>query len=787
MSASTSHTSCFDSSQAQLLAESLWGLNVTSIKDLGSYIDQNFLLQTSDGFQYTLKIHDAAEHEAVLEMQNRVMEQLSGVIAGVDFPRCVNSQTGKAIENITSDQGRSHCVRLLTYVEGTILGQCASIDRNVYQQLGWIMGEMDHTLECYYHPAANRPDIPWDLKNAAQSNLHTKHISDREIRRIAEYFFLQFEIEVQPRLPELRKSVAHNDLHRYSVLVDDSDPDHLLVSGVFDFGDTVYTHTVFNIATAAADAVQENDHAIAAATELIGAYHKVFPLTELEISLLYHLICTRLSIYISNAAYQHKVDPDNDHAQMKKAAVEEALRLMIATNPDGVHAAFRIACGLEVLTEVDKQLEKQQQNRAQHFPASLYTHYEEPLYLTRGSLQYLHTADGKSYLDCVNNVCQWGHAHPYIVRALQQQASRLNTNSRYIYDVMTEYAERLTATMPDPLNVCFFVNSGSEANDLALRLARTYTGQQDVIVIDKAYHGNSTTCTEISPHRIDRPGKPGLPDHVHKVITPDTFRGPYKRDDKAAGKKYGDDVKRILDQLSQDDKGPAAFIAESLIGTGGQVVLPAGYLQTVYQHVREQGGLCIADEVQVGFGRIGSHTWCFESQQVVPDIVTMGKPMGNGHPMAAVVTTAEIAAAFDGGVTYFNTFGGNPVSCAVGLAVLDVLEQENLKHNVVTLSEQLLDGLHRLKQRFACVGDITGLGLYLGVELVIDRTSLAPATAMAAVFVERMKALGILLNSNGYDNNIIKIKPPLIINSRDIDRLLQSFEQVLLELAPEEL
>lgn len=777
----SSSTSTFDLSEARSVAERHWGLSVSTIKDLGSYIDQNFLIEANDGKLFTLKIHHRTEHEMVLDLQNQVIETLAASISSVEFPCSISSLTGNRIEHIQSGQGHTHCVRLLTYVDGTMLGDVDQVDSRIYQQLGQLIGEMDLALSGFYHPTANRPDIPWDIKNAALSASLTHHIEDREIRRIAEYFFLQYETEVQPRLSELRKSVVHNDMHRYSVLVDASNRDDLTVSGVIDFGDTVYTHTVFNIATAAADAMQKSSDPIASSATLIGAYHQKLALTELEIELLYYLIATRLSIYVSNAALQKSIEPTNQHAQIKTKAVEDALRSLISTSPDRVHAAFRVACGLaagDVNSEVKRQIER----REKYFPASLYTHYEQPLYLSRGSLQFLHGIDGETYLDCVNNVCQWGHAHPHIVRALQRQASRLNTNSRYIYDAMTEYAERLTATMPDPLSVCFFVNSGSEANDLALRLARTYTAQKDIVVIDKAYHGNSTSCTEISPHRIDRPGKPGLPDHVHKIVTPDTYRGAYARDDKDAGEKYGMDVKRVIDKLKKSDKGVAAFIAESLIGTGGQIVLPENYLNTIYKEVRENGGVCIADEVQVGFGRTGTHYWCFETQNVVPDIVTMGKPMGNGHPMAAVVTTPEIAAAFDGGVTYFNTFGGNPVSCAVGLAVLDVLEGEDLMKNVVELSHQLRIGLEGLQERLPCIGDITGLGLYLGVDLVTDRISREPATAMAAKAVERMKSLGILINTNGYDNNIIKIKPPLIVNHSDIDRLLQALEQVLTEL-----
>lgn len=328
------------------------------------------------------------------------------------------------------------------------------------------------------------------------------------------------------------------------------------------------------------------------------------------------------------------------------------------------------------------------------------------------------------------------------------------------------------------------MNSGSEANDLAARLARAFTGHNDLLVVDRAYHGNSSLSTDISPNRIDRPGRPGLPDHVRSTACPDLYRGKFREDDPDACAHYLADMDAVIADMRQAGRVPAAFFAESLVGTGGQIVFPKGYLQGIYERVRNAGGVCIADEVQVGFGRTGDHMWCFQSQDVVPDIVTMGKPMGNGHPMAAVVTRREIADAFDNGVTYFNTFGGNPVSCAAGLAVLNVLEDEDLMDNTVRMSARLLEGLRTLQSHYPCIGDVRGLGLYIGVEIVADPGARTPDAKLAKALVEDTKRQGVLLNTNGYDNNIIKIKPPLIIDARDIDRLLAAFQTSLEALCP---
>jgi len=316
--------------------------------------------------------------------------------------------------------------------------------------------------------------------------------------------------------------------------------------------------------------------------------------------------------------------------------------------------------------------------RARYLGRNLSISYRKPLKIVRGERQYLYDETGRSYLDCVNNVCHVGHCHPKVVAAGREQMALLNTNTRYLHDNIIELAGRLTATLPPPLSVCFFVNSGSEANDLALRLARTHTRQRDIIVIDHAYHGHTQSLIDISPYKYDGKGGGGAPPTTHKVMMPDTYRGPYIANDPRAGERYAEQVGRVVEGLERRDRGVAAFIGESALGCGGQVILPAGYLKAVYGYVRAAGGVCIADEVQVGFGRLGTHMWGFEAQGVVPDIVTMGKPMGNGHPLAAVVTTPAVAASFANGMEYFNTFGGNPVSCAVGLAVLEVIEEEGL-------------------------------------------------------------------------------------------------------------
>ena len=428
----------------------------------------------------------------------------------------------------------------------------------------------------------------------------------------------------------------------------------------------------------------------------------------------------------------------------------------------------------------ERILEKLQASRRQCLGPSLSLAYGTPLHLVRGSMQYLYDFTGRRYLDAVNNVPHVGHCHPRVVAAERAQSGVLNTNTRYLYSTIQQYSERLLDCFPDSLEVCFLVNSGSEANDLALRLARNFTGRQDVWVLDHAYHGNLSSLIEISPYKHDGPGGSGAPRHVHKIAMPDLYRGKYRTGDPDAIHRYIDLVGKSL-STAEEPSGPAAFICESILGCGGQVFLPAGYLKGVYARVREAGGLCIADEVQVGFGRIGSHFWAFESQEVVPDVVTLGKPMGNGHPMAAVIVTRAVADAFHNGMEYFNTFGGNPVSCAIGNAVLDVIEHDGLQHNAQEVGDYFLNQLMILKNEFELIGDVRGKGLFLGVELVNDRISLDPAADQAGYIAERMKQEGILISTDGPLHNVLKIKPPLCFAKEDVNVFVQTLESILRE------
>jgi 4-aminobutyrate aminotransferase-like enzyme/Ser/Thr protein kinase RdoA (MazF antagonist) len=407
--------------------------------------------------------------------------------------------------------------------------------------------------------------------------------------------------------------------------------------------------------------------------------------------------------------------------------------------------------------------------------------YRRPLKIVRGSMQYLYDDTGRAYLDAYNNVPLVGHSHPRVVRAAQEQLAVLNTNTRYLHDNVVRYAERLTRRMPEPLRVCYFLNSGSEANELALRLARARTRQEDVIVLEHAYHGHTNTLIDISPYKFDGPGGRGRKPWVHVASIADDYRGLYRRGEVGIAAKYARHVEEILKQVRSDGRGVAAYIAETLPSVAGQVVFPAGYLAEVYRHVRAAGGVCVADEVQVGFGRLGTHFWGFETQGVVPDIVVLGKPIGNGFPLAAVVTTAEIAASFANGMEFFSTFGGNPVAVAVGLAVLDVLEEEHLQEHSLRAGNYWIARLNESQRRYSLIGDVRGSGLFLGIDLVRDLATREPASDEASYVVNRLRECGILCGTDGPHHNVLKLRPPLIFSEEDADLFVDTFESILEE------
>jgi len=419
--------------------------------------------------------------------------------------------------------------------------------------------------------------------------------------------------------------------------------------------------------------------------------------------------------------------------------------------------------------------------RRARFGANLRLSYDDPLLLLRGWRHHLFDEWGRVYLDAYNNVPHVGHAHPRIRAVAADQLGRINSNTRYLHPAPVAFADRLAEKLPESLSVFYLVNSGSEANELALRLARARTGAKAIVTPDHGYFGNTTGATDISAWKFNARGGTGKPDWVELVEIADDYRGSFGREDPDRAQKFANLVKQAIERLSDRKQAFAGFVAETFPSVGGQIVPPEGYLVKVYKHVRAAGGICIADEVQTGLGRLGSHYFGFEQQGVVPDIVVLGKPIGNGHPVGVVAVTPEIARSFAEGPEFFSTFGGSNLSTRIGAEVLDIIDDEGLMENARRMGARLIDGLNELRDRHAAIGDVRGMGLFVGVDLVQDRFRKTPAAALARYVANRMRECRVLIGTDGPFENVLKIRPPLTIEADDIDTILAVLDQVLSE------
>jgi 4-aminobutyrate aminotransferase-like enzyme/Ser/Thr protein kinase RdoA (MazF antagonist) len=723
----------FSEADAARLAADVFGIRGDAVA-LPSERDQNFRI----GADRVLKIANAGESREFLELQHSTLERLRQAAGDLEWPAVVPASSGDEIA-----EAGGHFVRMLTWIPGVCFAEARPHSSELLASLGRALAQMDLALAALDSPAAHRA-FHWDLREAAGARQYLPLLPP-ERRNLLAPIFTAWERVDWNGLPH---SIIHNDANDYNVLVRDG-----RVVSVLDFGDMVWSATVCNLAVALAYAMLDQQDPIAAAATVTSAYRAVRPLSESELDALYPLAATRLAMSVCYCAWQTSEAPQNEYLNISNRAAWALLERLVAMPVGWATEVLRGAAKADLLARRRKTL-----------GPSLSISYREPLHITHGLGAYLYDSGGRAYLDCVNNVAHVGHSHPRVVRAAAEQMARLNTNTRYLNSHLVEYIERLAATLPEPLRVVYLVCSGSEANELALRLARAHTGRDGVMVVDTAYHGNTNALIDISPYKFNGPGGRGKPDHVTVLPVPVQSRD--RKGALAAAQGTPLPHRRGSDL--------AAFFCESALSCAGQVILPPGYLRDIYSQVHAAGGVCVADEVQTGFGRAGSHFWMFETQGVVPDIVTMGKPIGNGHPLGAVVTTPEIAASFANGMEYFNTFGGNPVSCAVGLAVLDAIRDEGLQENAKSVGEYLIERLRDLQTRYSLITDVRGLGLFLGFEM--------PREQEATELVNRMKDRGVLLSTDGPLHNVIKIKPPLVFSRTDADLMLDRLDRTLSEL-----
>jgi 4-aminobutyrate aminotransferase-like enzyme/Ser/Thr protein kinase RdoA (MazF antagonist) len=748
---------------------------------LDSERDLNFRIDTSDGRRFLLKLSNPADPASVLDMQTQAMLHIGRQDPGLPVMQPLLSPAGDYAQVVEDGAGSSQLARLFTFLPGSIF-EPAELDHAALHAFGVTVARMGVALRGFFHPAAGYK-ILWDLKHTPDLRRVVGGISEPGGTPLVERILSGFEERVGPALPGLRAQILHNDLTLDNVLLDQSHR----VSGVVDFGDLTHTALVCDLAVTLVSMMWGRPDPLEAATSAISGYRSVTPIEPTEAAILADLVLARLAALVVVASWRVRHYPEN--AEYITANVELAWDLLRHLDDQGsaeVRTQLAGAClepdgeasvaeKGETLPPIDTLLERRRRVLG---PALAPLSYERPLYLVRGEGPRLFDQDGNAYLDAYNNVPVVGHCHPRVVTAIAEQSARLNTNTRYLHAHVVELAERLVATMPDGLDTVMFVNSGSEANDLAWRFATTFTKRGGAIVTSRAYHGVTTATLALSPEEWVTD-----PVHVARIPAPDGYRGIYRSDEEGWAERYAAHVHQAVASLGERGVEPAAFYVDSLFTSDGIFAPPPEYLTEVARRLGAAGCLLVADEVQSGFGRIGTHMWSFQASGVTPDFVTLGKPMGNGHPVAAVVTRAEIAERMAAETDVFSTFGGNPVACKAGLAVLDVVANEHLQQRALEVGDHLRRGLRKLQDEHSSLGDVRGAGLMTGVELVSDPGARAPAPELANAVMNRMRDKGVLVGSTGPDDNVLKIRPPLVVTIDDADQIVDTLDASLRELS----
>ncbi|MGB5666137.1 MAG: aminotransferase class III-fold pyridoxal phosphate-dependent enzyme [Maribacter sp.] len=986
-------------------------LDLYKIKGIASSlpgeIDFNFRIKVINSEGFILKVSRPNEDENYLDFQQKLLQYVANTNSDLIAPKVILDKKGYPISEYKDDSGNLRKVRLLSWVLGRIWSSVNPQLDGLRQSLGEQCGKLTAALVGFDHPMARR-EFEWDIAQSLWTKKHLDLFVNDE-KEIIDYFQNKFA-KGHDSYQKLRKAIVHNDANDNNVIVS-SDLIDPQVKTSIDYGDSVHTQIINDLAIACAYGIMNHNDPLQAALPIVKGYHSTFPLLENELEHLYTAIAIRLVISVTKSALNKVKEPGNEYLMISDKPAWEVLKKWRSISIDFAHFSFREACGFSAhpngniffdwarkhnftfdqlfptinsneifpldlsvsskwighqsdFNDLDLfqfKIEKLQQEhpskliaggylepralytssaydkignngresrtihlgidywlptntpvhamfdsevviaindagdkeygglvvlkhafetipfytlyghltvasatkhaigdklmagdqigmlgnfpengnwaphlhfqvmlsildyktdfpgviyhsqidvwksicpdpnllfksanfksskspineeliayRIQHLGKSLSLQYKIPIKMVRGNGQYLMDQFGRNYLDTVNNVAHVGHEHKKVVKAGQEQMALLNTNSRYLHGNINNLAKELLETLPKELSVLHFVNSGSEANELAIRMVKAATGEKDIIASEIGYHGNTNMCIDISSYKFDGKGGKGAPEHTHIFPLPYAFRGKYRGEN--TGDLYAGEVKKQIAIVHEKGRGVGAFIIEPIISCGGQIELPKGFLSKAYEYIRAAGGLCISDEVQVGCGRMGKTFWGFQLHDVVPDIVTIGKPLGNGHPLAAVACTPEVAEKFANGMEYFNTFGGNPVSCAIGTEVLRVVKNESLQQNALEVGEFLKNELHKLATEFPIIGDVRGQGLFLGIELVdADMNPLGEKTDYLA---NRMKDHGILMSTDGPDHNVLKIKPPIIFTKENAEELIFYLRKILAE------
>ena len=738
-----------------------FGINPIEIIKINGYDNLNYLIKTNSK-NYILKTYEDLTLINLIQSETKALLFLNDNL----YPKPIPFLNGENVR-IIQINGTSKIYRLLSYLKGKFLGEINQT-KEIIASFGKSLAKLNKRLLDWNDIHIKSRQLEWDMQHYVISKNYLNEISSTKVRKIIHYFMNQYEENVVPFFLDLRKSTIHNDANNWNILFTGND-----VSGVIDFGDISYSHLINELAISISYTCFNKENPLEWAIAFLESYNHIFPLEKKEIEVLYYSIAMRLCISISNSNHYQKLNPDNKYISISQKPAIELLWKWIEINPVEAENKFKEAVGMKV--EKIKSLKEMVKGRKTYVGSNLTLSYDKPIFMKKAAFQYMYDSFGKTYLDAYNNIPHVGHSHPLVIEASLKQSSVLNTNTRYLYESLEEYSEKLTSLFPKKLCKVFFVNSGSEASDLAIRMARYHSKNEAVVVIENGYHGHTQTGINISDYKFNSKKGTGQKDYILKLKIPDTFKGKYKVDDEDPGLKYAKDA---IKQLNNYKGSVAAFISEPILSCAGQVPLANNYLKNLYPKIKEKGGVCISDEVQTGFGRLGKNFWGYESQEIVPDIIVLGKPMGNGHPIGAVITTSEIAKSFSKGVEFFSSFGGNPVSCKIGLSVLNVIKMENLQKNSEEVGKYYMSLLLDLKEKYSFISDVRGSGLFLGIEFS-NPDNLDPDSYKAQLLKNELKNNGILVGTDGPYNNIIKSKPPLCFSKNNAKEVVEKMDLIL--------
>jgi ethanolamine-phosphate phospho-lyase len=728
---------------------------VVAAKPLSGYGSINYKITLANNENYLLKIYNS--NEAVL------INEEANIIAQIAPELNIQLPT-KASLQVKSNLPEHLFCRVMPFIEGENLNATNASDA-ILIQIASQAALMLQALQTIKSPIIKAHEHDWNLRDALQVAPKATFIKPLADKKIVDHFFAHFKNDIAPLFASLRQSVLHSDLNEANIILQNNQ-----LKGFIDFGDISYAPVVCELAillTYIMLLFPEQEFTKAAI--IVKQFTKHFALTQEELQILPALIATRLCVSVCKSAEAKAKNIDTDYILISEQPAWNLLRKWITYNPIFLQNFMCQAAGFSIKNANSQQLLERRKTTA--LP-SLSLSYATPIHMETALFQYMYDANGATYLDAYNNIPHVGHCHPAVVLAAEKQLRKLNTNTRYLYSVYADYSEKLLTLFPNSFNKVALVNSGSEASDLAIRMAKTIQQKNGIAIIAWSYHGNTQNGINISSYKFDRKGGKGPAENILRLPLPKAYNGNHQT---AAA--YVAEAIQHIEAFEAAGNELAAFIAEPISGCGGQVPLFEGYLALLVPYLKAKGIIVIIDEVQTGFGRLGKNFWGFEMHNIVPDMVVLGKPIANGHPMGAVITNNNIASAFENGMEFFSSFGGNPVSCAIGHAVIETIQNEGLQQQALEVGNYWQSTLKQLQHEYKAFGDVRGEGLFIGVECIDQQGK--ENTALAQILKNGLKEDFILASTDGPLDNVLKMKPPLCFSKNNVNQFVESLQKLM--------